>query len=268
MLTFVVVGGGLSGSETAGELCSFFKEAAKYYPHARPISRVLVHSRDRLLPELDADLADFTLCELAKEGVSVHLNSKVTGADADSVQIRSAAGEFSIPTKTVIWTTGVSPSPTVADIPCSKPESGGLPVDGFMRVEGYDHILAVGDCAYVASGRYPPTAQHAIKEAEVAAENIARSREGRPLKKFDHAGDSQMAIIGERKAIARISGLKIQGFAAWWLWRAVYLQKIPMLKKRLRVMFDWTIDLFFDRDLTRIRGFKDDRKIRNLQAQA
>lgn len=270
MLTFVIVGGGLSGSETAGELCSFFKEAAKYYPNTRQaISLVLVHSRDRLLPELDPDLADFTLGELLRGGVTVHLNSKVTGATAESVQIRSAGKEFSIPARTVIWTTGVSPSPTISEIPCGKPESGRLPVDGFMRVQDHDDIWAIGDCAHVAGGRYPPTAQHAIKEAEVAAENIARAREGRPLKELDYAGDSQMAIIGERKAIARISGVKIQGLAAWWLWRAVYLQKIPMLKKRLRVMFDWTIDVFFDRDLTHIRGFKDDRKLaKNLQAQA
>lgn len=269
MLTFVIVGGGLSGSETAGELASFFKQVGKYYPNAgQAINLVLVHSRDRLLPELDSDLADFTLGELVRGGVEVHLNSRVTAASADNVQIWSKEGEFSIPTRTIIWTTGVSPSSTVADIPCGKPESGRLPVDGFMRVQGYDDIWAIGDCAHVAAGRYPPTAQHAIKEAEVAAENIARSREGRPLRELDYAGDSQMAIIGERKAIARISGIKVHGLAAWWLWRTIYLQKIPMLKKRLRVMFDWTIDLFFDRDLTHIRGFKDDRKMtRNLQAQ-
>ncbi|MEO9295988.1 MAG: NAD(P)/FAD-dependent oxidoreductase [Nitrososphaera sp.] len=273
MLTFVIVGGGLSGSETAGELASFFKQVSRYYPNAgQAISLVLVHSRDRLLPELDSDLADFTLGELVRSGVEVHLNSRVIGATPESVQIRSREGEFSIPTRTIIWTTGVSPSPIVADIPGDgRPESGRLPVDGFMRVLGYDDVWAIGDCAYVAAGRYPPTAQHAIKEAEIAAENIARSREGRPLKELDYAGDSQMAIIGERKAIARISGVKVHGLAAWWLWRAVYLQKIPMLKKRLRVMFDWTIDLLFDRDLTHIRGFKDDsRKMagRNLQAQA
>ncbi|MEW5841538.1 NAD(P)/FAD-dependent oxidoreductase [Nitrososphaera sp.] len=270
MLTFVVVGGGLSGSETAGELCSFFREAAKYYPNIRDgggtghgISLVLVHSRDRLLPELDSDLAEFTRRELEKGGVVVHLNSRVTGAAAAGhVRIKAEDGpEFSMPAGTVVWTTGVSPSPTVADIFChSRPESGRLPVDGNLRVEGYSDVWAIGDCAHVADGRCPPTAQHAIREAELAAENIARAAAGRPLKEFSYAAKGQMAVIGDRKAIARISGVKIHGFAAWLLWRAVYLHKLPMLKKRLRVTFDWTINVFFDRDLTHIRGFKDESK--------
>jgi NADH dehydrogenase len=240
MLTFVIVGGGLSGVETAGELGSFFHEVAKYYPNATggldrsPAGVVLVHSRDRLLPELDSDLADFTLKELCKAGVAVRLNARVTDATEDCARISAGGKESAIPTRTIIWTAGISPNPAVACIPCGG-ESGRLPVDRFMRVSGYDDVWAVGDCAYVPggpSGHYPPTAQHAIREAEVAAKNIVRSITGRPLQGFSYGGDRQMAVIGSRKAIARISGLKIQGFAAWWLWRAVYLQKIPMLKKK------------------------------------
>lgn len=272
LLTFVIVGGGLSGVETAGELDSFFHEAAKYYPHIHdvPVELVLVQSGDRILPELDRDLADFTLRQLRSSGVKVHLGCRVVDAAQNSVRIKRKDGggeESTIAARTVVWTAGISPNPVIADIPCEgeRPGSGRLPVDEFLRVRGYDNIWAIGGCAHVVADRstgglYPPTAQHAIREAEAAALNIARSMHGRPLKEFDYGGDKQMAVVGERKAIAKISGIKLYGYPAWWLWRLVYLQKLPMLKKRLRVLSDWTIDAFFDRDLTHIRGFKDSGK--------
>jgi NADH dehydrogenase len=311
LLTFVIVGGGLSGIETAGELDSFFHEAVRYYPHIGdvPVELVLVQSSNRILPELDGDLADFTLRQLHKSGVRVYMGCKVVDVTPSFVRIRKNGNgdgnsssssntsnnggkegakaveggegkeeESTIAAKTVIWTAGVSPSPVVGDIPCEgdRPSSGRLPVDEFLRVRGYDNIWAIGDCAHILSrdGRgnskpdgdnlqcppYPPTAQHAIREAEAAALNIARSMHGRQLKEFHYGGDKQMAVVGERKAIAKISGLKLYGYAAWWLWRIVYLQKLPMLKKRLRVLSDWAIDMFFDRDLTHIRGLRDDGK--------
>lgn len=273
LLTFVIVGGGLSGIETVGELDSFFHEAVKYYPHIHdtPVELVLVQSGDRILPELDRDLADFTLRQLRSSGVKVHLGCRVVDGAQNSVRIKRKDGsggeESTIAARTVVWTAGISPNPVIADIPCEgeRPGSGRLPVDEFLRVRGYNNIWAIGDCAHIVADRstgglYPPTAQHAIREAEAAALNIARSMHGRPLKEFDYDGDKQMAVVGERKAIAKISGIKLYGYPAWWLWRLVYLHKIPMLKKRLRVLSDWTIDAFFDRDLTHIMGFKDSGK--------
>ncbi|MEM2140838.1 NAD(P)/FAD-dependent oxidoreductase [Nitrososphaera sp.] len=277
LLTFVVVGGGLSGAETAGELASFFDEAVKYYPNVRnglaavPVRVVLLQSRDRILPELDLELADFTLNELVKSGVEVRLNSRVVDVTADHVEIMDGKGRTTLPANTTIWTAGVSPNPVVFEIPGAMHESGRLPVDSFLRVKGADGIWAIGDCAYIADGRSapcPPTAQHAIREAQVAAQNILLSMQCKGMKRFDYDSNKQMAVIGEKKAIARFAGFKLYGIAAWWLWRAVYLQKLPMLKKRLRVLFDWTIDMFFDRDLTHIRGLKDDRKVaRSLPAR-
>lgn len=270
LLTFVVVGGGLSGVETAGELNSFFAEVVKYYPNIEgglsdvPVRVILLQSKDRILPELDRELAEFTLKELSKSGVQIHLNSRVTDVSADHVEVARNGTEFTIPAQTVIWTAGISPNPLVDGIPGVLPDSGRLPTDAFLRVRGLSDLWAIGDCAYISDGNatsYPPTAQHAIREAQIAAQNIVASIQGRALRKFDYSSNKQMAVIGEKKAIARIAGFKFHGIAAWCVWRAAYLQKLPMLKKRLRVLFDWTIDAFFDRDLTHIRGLKDERKL-------
>lgn len=274
LLTFVVVGGGLSGVETAGELNSFLLEAAKYYPRIwkhsveeSPTRVFVVQSRERILPELDAELADFTMRQLRKEGVVVKLNCKVVDATKVSVTLLEKEGKESvIPAKTVIWTAGISPNPVIAEVPCEKPSSGRLPVDKHLRVKGFDDVWALGDSAYIideTSGNpYPATAQHAVREAHVVARNIINTLVGNGLEEFEYCMSAQMASIGRRSAIVRIAGINVRGFLAWWLWRMIYLQKLPMFKKRLRVIFDWTIDIFFDRDLTHIRGFKENKIVR------
>jgi NADH dehydrogenase len=274
LLNFVIVGGGLSGVETAGELNSFLREAAKYYPRIfersnqdSPISVTVVQSRERILPELAPALAVFTLRQLREEGVIVKLNCKVVDATKTSVTLLEKDGqEHVIPAKTVIWTAGISPNPVIGDVPVEKPSSGRLPVDKHLRVNGFDDVWAIGDSAYIiedASGNpYPATAQHAVREARIVANNIVNTLALNKLEEFDYCMNAQMASIGRRSAIVRIAGINIRGFLAWWLWRMIYLQKLPMLKKRLRVIFDWTIDIFFDRDLTHIRGFKESKVVR------
>ena len=108
-----------------------------------------------------------------------------------------------------------------------------------------------------AGGLYPPTAQHGMREAVAAAENIARAVVGEPLKPFHYKTIGTLASIGHHSGVAMIFGLKFSGFIAWWLWRSVYLAKLPRLAKKLRVMMDWTLDLFFGRDIEQTITVRD-----------
>jgi NADH dehydrogenase len=274
LLTFVAVGGGLSGVETAAELNGFLHEAVKYYPNIRkgireaPIDVIIVQSRERILPELDRKLAEFTQHHLKKRGVTIITNSRTTNVTKDHVEITSDGGKSrsAIPTKTVIWTVGISQNPLLSQIPCERHASGKLMVDEFLKVKGVENVWGIGDCACVMDKRtnnaYPATAQHAIREAKVAAHNIVKCITGsKELHDFEYKLNAQMAVIGNRSAIARLMGINLYGFAAWFLWRSIYLQKLPGLEKRLRVLLDWTVRLFFDGDITHIRTFRERRQV-------
>jgi len=274
MLNFVIVGGGLSGVETAAELNSFLHKVIKYYPNLKsqvsemPAYVTLIQSRDHLLPELDSKLADYTLKKMHDNGISIILNSRVIDIEEGYVKTIDKEGKQSnISTNTVIWTTGISPNPVIASIPCEKIMSGRLMVDDFLHVKGCENIWAVGDCAYLLDktiGKpYPATAQHALREAELTAENIANSLEFIELRKFKYNRDAQMALISSRSAIANIAGMNLSGLLVWCLWRIVYLNKLPMFKKRLRVTLDWMMDIFFDPDLTHLRGLRESRATKN-----
>jgi len=275
MLNFVIVGGGLSGVETAAELNAFFHKVVKYYPNLKakfselPPHVTVIQSRDRILPELNSKLATDTLQKMNQDGISIILNTKVIDVGKGFVRTVTKEGEQStIPANTVIWTVGISPNPLTASIACEKMTSGRPVVDSFLHVKGCENVWAVGDSAYIMdeiSGEpFPATAQHALREAEVAAENIVNSLEkNNGLRKFKYGRDAQMALIGSKSAIANIAGINLSGFLIWCIWRVVYLKKLPMFKKRLRVALDWIIDIFFDPDLTHLRGLKEDRKFEN-----
>ena len=247
----------------------------KYYPNLKakfselPPHVTIIQSRDRILPELNSKLATDTLQKMNQDGISIILNTKVIDVGKGFVRTVTKEGEHAtIPANTVIWTVGISPNPLTASIACEKMTSGRPVVDSFLHVKGCENVWAVGDSAYIIdeiSGEpFPATAQHALREAEVAAENIVNSLEkNNGLRKFKYGRDAQMALIGSKSAIANIAGINLSGFLIWCIWRAVYLKKLPMFKKRLRVALDWIIDIFFDPDLTHLRGLKEDRKFEN-----
>jgi NADH dehydrogenase len=284
LLNFVVVGGGLSGIETAAELNSFLRKAIKYYPNIDSDSSstptvTIVQSRDRILPEFALTLAEHTLRSLVHDGISVILNSKVVAVENGIATVSDRGGkETAIETATVIWTAGIAPIAVTSCIPGERSSSGRLQVDGHMRVRSQQDIWAIGDCALLTSETsgdpLPATAQYAIREAELVASNIAGIVKGSrlKLKQFRYDRDAQMAVIGDKTAIARMAGRNVSGFWVWCLWRIVYLNKLPMLKKRLRVLFDWTVDIFFDPDLTHLRGLeerknqKSNRDIRHAES--
>jgi NADH dehydrogenase len=249
-LTFVVAGGGFAGVETLGALNDFVREALHFYPglHARRLRMVLVHSGPTILPELGETLGAYAARKLAARGVEILTNARVTGVTPHGVSL--ADGRF-VASRLVVWTAGTSPHPLIGRLPCDT-DHGRIKVDDTMAVPGHPGVWALGDCALIPDRRtgrpFPPTAQHAIREARVLAENIVASLAGRSLRRFDFRTLGQLAAIGRRTGVARIFGINFSGFAAWWLWRTIYLGKLPRLEKKVRVAIDWTLDLMFAKD--------------------
>jgi NADH dehydrogenase len=251
----VVAGGGFAGVETVAALNDFVREALRFYPSLCEdmLRVVLVHSSPVILPELGESLGRYSEKVLAQRGVEIRHNTRVKSmTDGDIV----LTDDTSIPSRTLVWTAGTVPNPLVSSLPCGK-ERGRLLVNQFLRVPDWPDVWAVGDCAFVPDTRnpgksHPPTAQHAIREGKIVAQNIAAVLLGRGLKSFSFRTIGLLASIGRRMGVARIFGFNFSGFFAWWLWRTVYLSKLPGLDKKIRVAFDWTLDLLFPKDVCAI----------------
>src|SRR5437773_8556722 len=252
LLTFVVAGGGFAGVETVAALNDFVREALPFYPNlCEDMLRVmLVHSGSVILPELGESLGRYTQKVLARRGVEVRLNTRVKSMTENRVFLIDG---LQIPSRTLVWTAGTVPNPLTLLLPCAN-EQGRIRVNEFLRVPDWPDVWAVGDCAFVPDIRnpgksHPPTAQHAIREGKVVAQNIAATLLGRRLKPFSFRTIGLLASIGRRTGVARIFGFNFSGFFAWWLWRTIYLSKLPGLDKKIRVAFDWTLDLLFPKDV-------------------
>jgi NADH:ubiquinone reductase (H+-translocating) len=262
LTTFVVVGGGFSGVEVAGELVDFLHASLKYYPRlSRDDCRViLLHGTGRLLPELSPSLGEFAHRKMRMDGLDVRLNARATLVDDRGVHLDS--GDF-LPAGTVICTIGTAPNPLVASLPLPK-ERGRIATAADMSVPGHEGVWALGDCAAVPNARdgkpSPPTAQFADRQARVLAGNIAARLQGRPTRAFTYAPIGQLSSIGHNKAVAELFGLRIAGFVAWLLWRGVYLLKIPTLARKVRLYLEWNWAMFFPPDIAHL-GYARTRRI-------
>jgi NADH dehydrogenase len=252
LLTFMVAGGGFAGVETVAALNDFIREALRFYPNLRPemLRVTLVHSGTVILPELGGSLGRYTEKVLIQRGVDIRLKTRVKSMTRSEVTLADGA---SIQSRTLVWTAGTVPSPIIAALPCAR-ERGRLLVNQFLQVPDWPNVWALGDCAFVpdlgATGKsHPPTAQHAMREGKLVARNIAAKLSGRPLQPFSFKTIGLLASIGRRTGVARIFGFNFSGFLAWWMWRTVYLSKLPGLDKKVRVAFDWTLDLLFPKDV-------------------
>jgi NADH:ubiquinone reductase (H+-translocating) len=217
---------------------------------------LLVHSGARILPEIGESLADYALKRLTQKGVEVRLGTRVTSATAESVELGT---KEIIVTKTLIWTAGVKPSALLATLPCPITRQGTVTVNEYLEVPEVPGIWALGDCAAVPDSRtgrpYPPTAQNAIRQGTLVADKIAACLRNEPKKRFSYRLVGVLACLGRRSAVAEIWRFRFLGFIAWWLWRTIYLFKLPGLERKMRVAMDWTLDLFFRRDIVLLRGF-------------
>jgi NADH:quinone reductase (non-electrogenic) len=270
LMTFVIVGGGFSGVEAAGELNDFVRESIDHFYHNldRIDARViLVNSGDRILPEVTEDLAQFALQHLRKNGIEVMLNTRLIGATQDMVKLNN---DSLISCNTLIWAGGVLPDKLIGSLPCDHDKSGRIVANKYLEIDGYENsAFVVGDCACVTDPHtgspYPPTAQHALRQAKVATKNIIFAINGKPGDRkiiFDYKTKGVMALIGKRNGVGILLGHKVHGFTAWWLWRLYYLGNLPTTEKKLRVTVDWIIDLFFKRDVTRLKTFTEEDSVK------
>lgn len=276
LLTFVIVGAGFAGIETAGEIHDFLLDARKHYPKIseKDIRVVILEALPVVLPGFSEKLAKFTKDKLVQRGIEIKLNTAVLSFDGSEVIIKRVVDAIKNPirqaeldaiqTKTLVWTAGVTPVDTIKNS-LFKTDRGKVIVNEYLEVPEFPGVYVIGDCSLTIDPRtnkpYPPTAQNAEAEAKIAAYNLYAEISGRPKKKIDYVSKGQMAIIGKRTAIAQISGLNIYGIVAWWIWRTVYLRKIPKFNKRLRILLDWTADLIFDRDISRLKILRKDQPV-------
>jgi NADH dehydrogenase len=273
LLTFVVVGGGFNGVETVGAINDFVRESIKEYYKNIYMTEVkvkLVHTGDKLLEQVDEELGRFALGKLKTKGLEFIMNTHVVGATPFSVKLDDDKNTI-IPCYTLLWTAGVTPSKLIADLPCEHDKGHRIIANNYLEVPGHDGVYALGDCASITdphTGKpYPPTAQHAIRQGKVAAKNIisAINEKSNKKRKFDYETKGMMAEIGKRTGVATILGIKSHGFAAWWLWRTYYLGNLPTIKKKLKVMGDWTSDLIFKPDVAMIKRSENERSEKSQQ---
>jgi NADH dehydrogenase len=254
LLTYVFVGGGYAGLEALAELQDFAADAMERYPRARlhGMRWVLVEAADRVLPEIDAGLADYALRELRGRGIDIRLGTTLEEAAADSARLSS--GE-TLPTRTIVWTAGVAPHPSLRQLSVPLDERGRVPVDEHLRVQGMDGVWAIGDCAAAPNpqgGLCPPTAQHAVRQGPVAARNIAAELGIGTAQAFDYRGSAAFVNLGRYKAVGKIGNRTFRGFPAWWLARTYHMSQIPGVARKARAVIDWTASLPFSRDLSEV----------------
>lgn len=251
LLTVLVAGGGFAGVETVAAVNDFVREAVRFYPNItqQDVRVAVVHPGAFLLPELGEELGTYTQARLAERGVEVLLNTRVTGVNGSRTVLSNGV---ELDARTVVWTAGISANPMLDCIPCER-SRGRLVVNEYLQSPDKPNVWAVGDCASImdpATGQtYPPTAQHALREGACVARNIIAELSGRPKTAFAFSTIGLLAAIGRRTGVANVLGFKFSGFVAWWLWRTIYLAKLPRLEKKVRVALDWTLDILFAKDL-------------------
>ncbi|MGJ8638167.1 MAG: FAD-dependent oxidoreductase [Opitutaceae bacterium] len=254
LLTFVVVGGGYSGVETAGQILDLFNSISKYYGNVsqKDFHVCLIHSRDHLLPTLSVKLGKYAERKLSERGMDIRLNLRVKALTANEVTLSN--GDV-IETNTVVSTVGNAPHPMVTKlIEDTGVESvnGRIRTTETMQVNGYDWLWAAGDCAAVPMQNGEiciSTAQFAMRQGALLGKNLNAFLRAEPVKPFTFKGLGELAAIGHMTAVAEVMGLRFSGFIAWWMWRTIYLSKLPGLDRKLRVLIDWTLDMFFPRDI-------------------
>ncbi|MGA3036917.1 MAG: NAD(P)/FAD-dependent oxidoreductase [Vulcanimicrobiaceae bacterium] len=256
LLTYVIVGGGYTGVEVAGELVDFFRSILRFYRHIElaDLEVTLVEGGGKLLPDLLPRMGEYCAAFLARRNVRVRTNALVASVDAGGVALKDGTR---LDSATVVWSAGVRPSPLIASLPLPHARNGGILVNADMSVIDTPNIWALGDCAWIPmpeGGFYPSTAQHAIREGPVLAGNIVRTLRGQSTQPFRWKALGTMASLGGHRGVVGFpNGFVLTGFAAWFLWRTYYLARIPGWYRKLRVAFDWLLALIFPRDIAQLR---------------
>ncbi|GAA2781098.1 NAD(P)/FAD-dependent oxidoreductase [Crossiella cryophila] len=275
-LTFVVVGGGYAGIEVFGELEDMARAALRQHPRLseKDMRWVLVEAADRVLPEVSPSMADYTVGRLRKRGMEVLLGTRVSAMDGGHVVLTasmldpasgsSAASEFDA--DTIVWTAGVKANPLAARSGLPVDARGRVQCDPELRVIGADGVWSAGDCAAVpdlsASGLTvcAPSAQHAVRQAKVLADNLRAAVRGRPVRGYRHKHVGSVASLGLHKGVAEVYGIRLRGFLAWMLHRLYHLSRVPTVNRKVRVMGDWVLTFFCGREVVSLGQVEHPRR--------
>jgi NADH dehydrogenase len=254
LLTYVFVGAGYAGLEGIAELQDFAADLVQHYPRAQlhGLRFVLVEAKDRVMTEIQPDLAAFASAELRRRGIEIHTATTIERVAPESVEL--STGEI-VPTRTLVWTAGVKPHPVIANLGLPLDGGGRIACDRFCAVSGRPGVWAIGDAAAVPDpankgNPSPPTAQHVLRQGKVAGDNVAHALAGEPQRRrpFRYRTLGVFVDMGRHQAVASTLGIKWRGFPAWFLARTYHLAQMPGLARRARLVTDWTTGLLFGRD--------------------
>jgi len=265
LLTFVFVGGGYAGIEALAELEDMTCYATRYYPDLSKgdVRFVLVEAAGRILPEVSEDLGRYTVRELMRRKIDVRLNTRLESC-VDGHVVLSDGEEFDA--ETIVWTAGVKANPVLAKTGLPLDEKGRLRCRPDLRVEGVEGAWSAGDCASVpdlTAGpgvMTSPSAQHAVRQAKVLGDNIALVLNGRSPNAYAHKHVGSVASLGLHKGVAEVYGVKLRGFPAWFMHRTYHVSRVPTLNRKVRVILDWTLALFFRRDIVSLGSLQRPRE--------
>ncbi|AYC40237.1 NAD(P)/FAD-dependent oxidoreductase [Streptomyces griseorubiginosus] len=264
-LTFVFVGGGYAGVEALGELEDMARYTARYYHNVRPedMKWILVEATGRILPEVGEEMGRYTVSELRRRNIDVRLNTRLESC-VDRVVVLSDGNRF--PTRTVVWTAGVKPSPLLAATDLPLTERGRLKCTAQLTVEGVTHAWAAGDAAAVPDvtadepgKETAPNAQHAVRQAKVLGDNIVHALRGEPLETYAHAYVGSVASLGLHKGVAQVYGRKLKGYPAWFMHRVYHLSRVPTFNRKARVLAEWTLSGLFKREIVSLGSLEHPR---------
>jgi NADH dehydrogenase len=267
-LTFVFIGGGYAGIEAFAELEDMARYATRYYDNvgAREMRWVLIEAAGRILPEVSLPMADYTVRQLLRRNMDVRLHTRVTSVVGGHVVLDDGT---EMDADTVVWTAGVKPNPLLARTDLPLDDKGRLPCTAELRVRGVEGAWSAGDCAAVPDlskiDKDPqaltgPSAQHAVRQAKRLAGNIAASLRRRRLKPYRHSYAGSVASLGLHKGVAEVYGVKLRGLPAWFMHRSYHLSRVPTLNRKVRVMLDWSLALFFRRDVVSLGQLQQPRR--------
>ena len=268
LLTVAIIGGGLVGVELLGELTAFADDILRYYPRLRrdEVRFHLFEAGARILPEVDPKLADSATHVLRRRGADIRASTPVRSIEPGRVHL----AEETIEADTIVLAAGIVPNAAAVRIPVAHDERGRIVVDATMRSTSHPEVWALGDCAAIPGpdGRpYPALAQHATREARQVARNVAAAADGRAAEPFVFRPLGTMASLGHSRAVAQVFGVRLSGFPAWWLRRTYYLFQMPRWDRRLRIVLDWTVALFFRPDITKVDlAVEQDQTLQNCAA--
>ena len=261
LVTFLIAGGGFAGAELAGALNDFVHGLLIHYPSVTPedVEVIVAHSGNRIMPELSETLSSYALERMRERGVTFYLNTYGEGVDMRSGTVSLSTDE-TIRTETLVWTAGNRPNPLIGtlDVPQTR---GAITVDSFLSVSGRERLWAAGDCAAIpdpdTGDRYPNTAEHASRASKVLADNIHTTVVGGEKTRFGYTSPGSLVVIGYQTACVELWGRRFSGLFAWFLWRIVYLFKLPGTDRKVRVLTDWLIEIVFPRELVQTFGVDD-----------